>query len=72
MVTFVEDFWSDCSLQKPDLVCLRQDASLYRTMLVQLQDETTYNKSGIWIQDKKAAESKFDNAFEPSRVHCVF
>lgn len=63
MVEFVEDFWSAYALQKPDLVCLRQDAALYRTMLVQPHGEIAYDKSGIWIQDRKAAEAKFDNSF---------
>jgi hypothetical protein len=64
MPDFLEEFWKEYALNKPDLKCLRQDAALYRTMLMQVHDEISYDNSGIWITNKAEAEKKFDSAFK--------
>lgn len=64
MPEFLEDFWTDYSLHKPDLKCLRQDAALYRTMLMQVHGQIEYDNTGIWLHDSEAAELKFNNTIK--------
>jgi hypothetical protein len=60
-LSFNDSFWTQegRSLQKPDLACLRQDASTYRLLLCQPKEEIAYDKNGIWMANRGLAAQKF-------------
>lgn len=61
MPSFDSTFWSSNgrTLRKPDLICLRQDHNLYKTLLMQLVGKIEYDIDGIRLSDKALATSKF-------------
>lgn len=65
---FTETFWNENgrNLRKPDLLCLRQDAALYKLSLLQVRGDLEYNNTGIWFSDSAEAEQKFIRFLELS------
>jgi hypothetical protein len=56
------NFWNENgrTLKKPDLICLRQNHELYKTLLLQLVGKIEFDKDGIRIKDKNLAAAKFN------------
>lgn len=56
------NFWNEngLTLQKPDLICLRQNHELYKTLLLQLVGKIEYDVDGIRLTDEKLATTKFN------------
>lgn len=56
------NFWNENgrTLFKPDLICLRQDHEIYKTLLLQLVGKIEYDVDGIRLTDKNLATTKFN------------
>ena len=60
------NFWNENgrSLQKPDLVCLKQDHWTYKALLLQLVGQIEYDVNGIRLSDANLATTKFARFIE--------
>jgi len=66
MLNINNTFWTENgrNLQKPDLICLKQDHLLYRSLLMQLVGQIEYDNDGIRILDSDLATAKFEKFIE--------